>query len=754
MRGPAPSASRAAHLLALLAVASILVAAAVWWVLDARRNMGTGIAMHDIYGAHYPNMLYALRALRQGYGLLWNPLQNCGQPFLPSTLVGLFFPTNALFLVLSPETAYLLAAGIAQLVGGAGLYLLCRSYGLSAAAALAGALAFQLSANVLALSRWLPVTIAGPYVLTPWALLCGERLIRTAGARAAAGLAVVLALQALGGYPQLLLFTCQLLALRLGWSWLMRESPAPLCTAGLFAVALAASFCLAAVQWLPAMEFARLSLRSVGLSRDEIVLTFTPNWTTFRDMVLERNTWYGTAVTAVGATLALLGLADARLRRTAAFYLLAAALFLALMFDTPVQRLYLATPVGTAFREPFRFIWPFGLCAAVLAAVGVAAIQGHVTGERRPRAAGMLGLALVGLGGFVALGGGLPPAWELALALAVVLLAAGTAVTRSRWTARALAALLPLLVLANVLPLARSISTYADGNQLFYRRQALWSRLAAQMTLADRLYPVASHIDYSLMGKIATIWGLRSISDYEPQTSRRYAGLEVMLLTNAPMRSVNQHYFRLTRTPRNRRILDLLATRWLVVDPQHGALPPAMQATMRPAFTTDGVEVTENPAAVPRAHWVPAARVIPDADALLRELAHGSVDPRRQVLLEAPPADGFLGADAAAPGEARVVADRAEVVTVEVRAPAEGFLVLTDQDYPGWAATVDGAPAPIARANYAFRAVRVPAGASAVVFTYRPRSVYAGAALSLASVLVLAAYLVAGHLVASRRRAG
>jgi len=66
-------------------------------------------------------------------------------------------------------------------------------------------------------------------------------------------------------------------------------------------------------------------------------------------------------------------------------------------------------------------------------------------------------------------------------------------------------------------------------------------------------------------------------------------------------------------------------------------------------------------------------------------------------------------------------------------------------------ATVDGIPTPILRANYAFRAVRVPAGISVVEFRYRPRSVWLGAAITLGSLAAVATYAAVAL---GRRRRG
>ena len=71
-------------------------------------------------------------------------------------------------------------------------------------------------------------------------------------------------------------------------------------------------------------------------------------------------------------------------------------------------------------------------------------------------------------------------------------------------------------------------------------------------------------------------------------------------------------------------------------------------------------------------------------------------------------------------GTARIVEDLPERVVVETDAATPAYLVLSDTFDPGWSATVDGQPAPIRPAYVAFRAVYLPQGKHTVVFTYRP----------------------------------
>ena len=90
---------------------------------------------------------------------------------------------------------------------------------------------------------------------------------------------------------------------------------------------------------------------------------------------------------------------------------------------------------------------------------------------------------------------------------------------------------------------------------------------------------------------------------------------------------------------------------------------------------------------------------------------------------------------------AHFVRDDPEHAVIDVDAPARGFLVLADQYYPGWRATVNGADVAIHRANFMFRLVEVPAGTSRVEFLYRPRSVALGAVISAAALIVLVVLL-------------
>ncbi len=74
-------------------------------------------------------------------------------------------------------------------------------------------------------------------------------------------------------------------------------------------------------------------------------------------------------------------------------------------------------------------------------------------------------------------------------------------------------------------------------------------------------------------------------------------------------------------------------------------------------------------------------------------------------------------------------------VQVVVDAAEPSILVLAQTFYHSWQALVDGKPAPLLRANYAFQAVQVPTGRHQVQFAYRDRAFFRGAAISIAAIL-------------------
>jgi hypothetical protein len=740
MHDAAVHAERRRTALAVL-VCALVVAGFVFGVLWRQAERGGGVLSFDIYAAHLPNIIYALAALKEGHGLLWNRLQNCGQPFLPGTVVALFYPLNVLFLVLDTHFAFVVIAAIHLFIGGIGSYALCREYGLTRPAALCGAIGFELSGDAMGLALWLPTTNLGVYAWLPLALLCCERILQRPTCPRVIALAGVLTLQLLLGQPQYLLFTYDFIVLRTVWEFVTRRPAQPLHKLAALAVGMALPPLLGAAQFFPMVAFARVSVREhAPATLREMAPTGLLTWQEFRFQAATHLT--ATFINCVaGVGLTVVGLLQSGQRRMFWFYLLAGSLLAATVFYRPLLHLYLWLPTGSMFRYPQRLLWLTGFCASMLSAFGVDVLARGA--PRRGLPAVMAIAAPVVAAGVVRSLSSTPlQPWEWAFSVAIVfaVLASWTNSARAAGVTAVLVVLTANLALLNAHP----SFGFARDDQLLYRNADAFGAVRARLTLQDRIYQYGRRTDYALMYKSASVFGLQSIADYEPQTSQRYATFFVRMIDGKRMHSLNEFYVRFNRVPRVLPLFNLVAARFVVVGRDGQKLTPLLTRLLKPIWSSRDVVIYENPAALPRAFYVSHVEVVSDRARSLDQLASRAFAPRRAALVEAPPADGFLGTPSGT-GTAEILRDDSEALEIVVDATAPGFLFLSDQDYPGWHATVNGVETPILRADYAFRAVRVPAGKSTVLFRYRPANVWLGAMVSLASWTLVAAVYYRGR---------
>jgi uncharacterized membrane protein YfhO len=95
--------------------------------------------------------------------------------------------------------------------------------------------------------------------------------------------------------------------------------------------------------------------------------------------------------------------------------------------------------------------------------------------------------------------------------------------------------------------------------------------------------------------------------------------------------------------------------------------------------------------------------------------------------------------------------DSGNAVTIRASSPQAGWLILSDTFYPGWQATIDGAPVDIRLANEVFRAIDFPGGDHTIEFRYEPRSVVIGLIVSLTSLAIIGVGLIVSYWRGARR---
>lgn len=196
------------------------------------------------------------------------------------------------------------------------------------------------------------------------------------------------------------------------------------------------------------------------------------------------------------------------------------------------------------------------------------------------------------------------------------------------------------------------------------------------------------------------------------------------------------------------RLADMLGLRFIASPVPLGRVDSKLgEEDLNLLVRTPDAFVYENPRALPRVLFASASQSA-DFSRILLDGRWPDFDPRQTVLLD-PRDTKQLGPDIAdastrkAPHlsagaleeliPAQILRYENTTVDVVINAPRPGFVVLNDVWHPWWAATVDGQPSAIRRANVMFRAVAVPAGRHLVQFEFHP---IAGAMAELAARLM------------------
>jgi hypothetical protein len=150
--------------------------------------------------------------------------------------------------------------------------------------------------------------------------------------------------------------------------------------------------------------------------------------------------------------------------------------------------------------------------------------------------------------------------------------------------------------------------------------------------------------------------------------------------------------------------------------------------------------VYERARTLPIVRMVYDAEVIPEAAAAIARIHDPAFDPATTAILdEEAPCD--LDPTSTG-GQAEVIVHEPTRWVIRTRSETPALLVVAEDAYPGWAATVDGAPAAALTAYTSVRAVCIPAGEHTVEWAFTPRIVYWGAAISGLALLLLAAALI------------
>jgi Bacterial membrane protein YfhO len=714
---------------------------------------------------------------------LWNPHIMAGRPFLANMQSQILSPFSLPAYALPFYESLAITAALKLFLGCLGAFLLARALGMRFAGSLLAGTVFGFD---LWLVTWLVYPHASVWALIPWLLLLADRLLSRPDGLSFALLAGAVGVQFLAGHPEssfhALLVTVAFVALRA--FQLRRDGRLPALARPLllFAGSLVAGAALASVVLLPFLE---LALRSADLEQragsavdaktaPRFLLGFflydywgRSTGTPLELFLLARAFYVGALPLMLGAAALIL---RPRLERVAVAGF--AALCMAVVVGVPpIFQIVTALPVFSSGHNT-RLALLALLCIALLAGWGLdELIERRDPWERRRRLVAWSSVAIFALPlvwvafartvSFGDLGEALEVAWllgtppgnldagaadviRLASALVWVLFGAAALALvllheRGRLPAATFAS---LAVLLTVVDLFRAGMGYTPAiDELFAEQPATGAVRYLQRRLPSRYVALGVIPQNALSMR----FGLYEARGYDLPVDKRFDTLWRRYVNPQFASQVDENPLAIPLsfqevTPERLRVLGLLGVTDVLQSrdaPALGGLPG-----VRLAYTGPDARVYAYDRALPRAFVVGAQTVVPSEEAALAAIVDPSFDGRRTAIVE-DRIDGLPEGERPPPGEAELSRLEPERVEVDVSARRPGLLVLSDLEYPGWKAEVDGEEADIERVDYLMRGVRVPAGESTVSFSYHPLSFTVGWVVSL---LTLAGVVTTGAL--------
>jgi hypothetical protein len=720
----------------LLLVSLVLVF--FWRILTPNMSDRRSFPAGDFIVTFYATDRVKAEMLLQGDLPLWNPYANSGHPLLADPQVALYYPPSLATVLLSAREglsvfalqleavfhfclAALFTFAFARRAIGHRGGALMAAMGFTFGGYLTGYPPLQLA--ILRTVVWLPLILLGLEVGTAH-LSSGHR--RAWAAFAGAGL--VFGIAVLAGHAQSAMYVLYAsLAYLFVRLWRRNGWRQILAAAVLF---LAVGIGISAAQWLPSLEYMRLSTRS-GLSYAEASGGF--ELLDALQLVLPtQSPLYPGVLTLLLALAAPFLVRGRMVRFWAGLGLIALLLsFGKNLFLYPV--FYLLAPGFALFRSQERAVLVLAFALAMLAGYAFARLAERPAPIWLGRLAGyatMGSAVLVALGyfGWLAAGEQGPTTfyWFLQQGIYLTMFLGGAALLL-RWKGRpgrqpvAMAVMLALVVLDLF-----TVNATRNLDQRLPEAHTVPPPLVEEIQADDGLFRI--YDEYRLSDNLGSLFGLEDIGGASPLKVERYR----RLLQDVPIEQV----WRLLNVK--------YVTTW------RGMLNVPSQIV---AVEGEGEGATYLHRLLDSGSWawvVHQVEIIPGDDQAVERLSDERFAPFDTAILPEP-----LGAPLSGTVEsAGASAVRWEIrepghLQLEVDTPAAGLLVLGEVYYPGWRAYVDGKPAPMLRADLALRAVPVPAGQHRVEMVYRPWTVPIGSTIS---ALALAGALAASWALVKREQ--
>lgn len=712
-------------------------------------------AMPDIITQIFPWRVFTIESLKSGEIPFWNPYSFSGTPHLANYQSAPFFILNILFFL--PFTfidIWSILVLLQPLIAGLSMYLLLRNFNLPKTSSLFGSISFMFCGFI---TSWMGyATLGYAIALLPLSFYFVNKFVETKKNYFGLLISLTIIFSLFAGHFQTSIYFLLALFAYIIFAGLKSKNKR------IFAfllVCFAGGFIISLPQVLPSIEFYFHSVRQSIVTQLEVIpLNYLPTLFApdFYGNPVTRNDWLGhyaewngfsgsiTVILAIFSTIFLL-----KKDKRVLFFACMAILSLLVAFDTPLNFLIfkLNLPLFSTSASG-RVVVLFSFAISVLAAFGLNYLTTNDKIKKKIIALVVLFIIVLSL------------LWSIPL-LNILNDLEKSQIAKSNLLLPTILSLgfIFLLLLIFLFKKSRiaffifSLGAFLLISSDMLRFATKWMPFEPKDFVFKEVGVTNFYKEHNNEGRFlgdfsaenSVFYRMQSLGGYDPLYPSRYGEfvkyVELGKKEDGDRSVIN---FPLN-SPRTKKAIDFLGVKYIPQKKSDDGKPWSFDFNSYPiddfkiVFEDDSYRVFENNDSFPRAFVVTNYEIENNDSEILRKMFEENLSLRDKTILEKDPQ---IAKSEENNSNVKIVEYKPNNVRLEVNSEKEGLLILTDNYYNGWKVYVNGQESEVLRADYTFRAVKIPAGNSLVEFDYKPKSFIYGIYLGVGGLCVLLASFI------------
>lgn len=721
----------------------------------------------DVLQLLYPTKEYSIEMLKQFKIPLWNPYIFSGTPHLAAFQSGTFYPLNIIFFIFSFENAWILYILVQPLLASIFTFFLLREFKLNLISSIFGGIVFGFSSYM---TVWMQYGNLGHSILwLPLIMLVAYKNVQKITFLKSVMLVFLLSISMLAGYIQISFYLFVFVGFFVFYlTYSAKENKIKKCI--FFSTIIILPVFLTAFQLLPTFElfinsarkgFTYSELIKLLIPKLHLISLFAPDF--FGNPATRNYFLTGTYIERVSyigvipLIFALYAIFFIRSNRLVKFFIFNFFIILCLSFDTVISRIFYSANLPIISTSvPSRIMFLFCFTGSTLSAFGLDLYAQEKKNKNLFKTVFPLGIICLLLWLYVYIA----PSILDSVSLGNINISRRNIILPSIILFSAITLIITGMFFKHFKKYAILMFLIITVFDLFYFFQKI-----TPFSPRETIYPKTPVLkEINKLQNINRMWGygsarvaadisvhekFYSTDGYDALYIKRYGEfvesskngiIESSLISNTANLAPGFGENDLRRNLNRQKILNITGTKYILHkknSSQDGAKHDFSvfdDDKYKLIWHDNAWQIYENLQVAPRVFLTSDFIVISDKESIIKEFHKKTFNENKTLILEEDP---NLKKNLLKLNKVEINSYTPNEVLIKTYSDAESMLFISDSYYPGWKAHIDDNETKIYRADYVFRAIKIPEGEHLVKFSYISSSFNTGVIISFLTVVTI-----------------